>query len=158
MKHLILVVVMMITSTFTFSQDISKNYLGKSLNRNISHYKSLNYQFVEEDSFYAKFFVPNNNETYDFDITLLLFASPESKTVWFGIMTFDTENKKEKKTKFSSMVKEMKKIYGKPYKKNRKVVKWDVNGYLVYVENLKSGVKYTVINTETFFKVEGEFN
>jgi len=157
MKKLLFVLVMMITSTFTFSQQINKNYLGRSLSKNISHYKSLNYEFVKEESFYAKFLVPNNNETYDFDINLILFASPESKTVWFGVMTFDTENKKEKKAKFSSMMEEMKEKYGKPYEKRRKVVKWEVNGYLVYVENLKSGVKYTLIDQHAYSKISSEY-
>jgi len=157
MKHLALVVVMMITSTFTFSQHIGKVYIGNSMEKTIEQCNELGYELVTKDKDYLKFFVPNNNETYDFDITLLLFASPESKTIWFGVMTFDTENKKEKKMLFRSMSSLLEGKHGNPYQKRRKSIKWDTGHSFVYIENTKKGVKYTVISTGSFFKVEGEY-
>lgn len=155
-KLLFVTMVMMITST-TFSQHIGKAYIGLSLDETIEQCKKEGYEFIEKGTDYAKFLVPNNGEVYDFDIRLTMFASPDTKTVWFGTMTFNTNNKQEAKLTFLDIVKLTRRKLGSPYKKSRKDFKWDVGNSLIYVEREKLKVKYTVISAGTYSKIESEY-
>jgi len=156
-KLLFVTMVMMITST-TFSQHIGKAYIGLSLDETIKQCKEVGYELVVKDDDYAKFLIPNNNELYDLDIRLIMYASPKSKTVWFGTMTFDANNKKEAKLTFLSIAKSIKEKLGDAYEKRRKCFKWDVGHAFVIVERDKNfRVKYTVISPGRFNKIESEY-
>jgi hypothetical protein len=149
MKKLFFVMmVMMITST-TFSQHIGKAYIGLSLDSTINQCKSVKYELVKKGEEYAKFLIPNSDEEYDLDITLTMFASPKTKTVWFGVMTLESMNKKEAKLTFLSMIRAMQKK-AVPYEKRRKIMRWDMGPSVVYIERDGLTVKCTVINTGAF--------
>lgn len=155
MKHLTLVMVMMITSTFTFSQKIGKVQIGLPLDETIEQCKSAKYELVDQKEEFVKFLIPNCDGEYDLDTRLMLFASPKSKIVWFGVMTLEAMNKKEAKLTFLSMIRTMQKK-AVPYKKRRNSMKWDMGSSVVYIERDGLTVKCTVINTQAFSKVKEE--
>lgn len=151
MKHFILsVVVLMITSTTTFSQKIGKAYIGLSLDETVEQCKSIGHVLIDRGDDYAKFVTTDN-------MKLVMFASPKSKTVWFGVLSFGEGSKSHIKETFLTTYKLVKEAYGEPYMKRRKVMRWDVGASYVYIEKTKINVKYTVINSAAFHKIESEY-
>ena len=149
--------VMMITSTFTFSQHIGGVYIGLSPDSTIELCESLGYEFIEQDNVKLKFIAPNNNLMYDFDVELNMYFSPESKTVWFGTITYTNDNKREVKKEFLNMFKTLKQTLGKPYKVRRKEIDWDNGHAIISIERGDGYFKYTVISTGAFNKVLNEY-
>jgi hypothetical protein len=158
MKHFILsVVVLMITSTTTFAQHIGKAYIGLSLDETIEQCMSVGYEFVEKGDDCATFLIPNNIHEYDVDVTLVMYASPATKTVWFGIMKFSANSKKEAKATFFSVNRAITEKFGNPDKKRRKVFSWTTGYSIIDVQLERTRVSYTVISTGAFNKIESEY-
>lgn len=140
----------MITSTTTFSQKIGKAYIGLSLDETIEQCKSVGYELTEKGDDYAKFLTTDN-------MKLIMFASPDTKTVWFGVLVYGEGNKSRIKETFLATYRIVKNAYGNPYMKRRKVMRWDTGKSYVYIERTKTNVKYTVINSAAFHKIESEY-
>lgn len=157
MKKLFVMVVMMITSTTLFSQSIGKAKLGLSLEQTITQCQSVGYELVETGEDYAKFYVPSNESPYDFDVTLTMFCSPKSKIVWFGVMLYSGVGKKQIKKTFLSTFRFLTDKLGEPVEKKRRYIKWDTEYTYVYLENLKTMIKYTVSSTDAWDRVESEY-
>ena len=152
MRHFILsVLVMMITSTTTFSQKIMKAHLGLSLDETVEQCKSVGYVLVDKGVDYAKFFLPSDG------MNLVMFSSPKSKIVWFGVIAFGEGDRKYIKNTFLATYKVIKDVHGKPYEKKRKLMRWDTGPTYIYIERGKKNVKYSVVSTSAFYQVESEY-
>ena len=158
MKHLIILMVMMITSTtFTFSQYVGKVFIGNSIEKTIDQCISLGYDFVEKKDDVIIFSTSTNNEISDVDARITFFASPKSKTVWFASVDLQYETKRDLKKKFLKMFRHLKDKHGNPNSVVRNRITWDDGYSFVYIEKSKNKLEYVVASTKAFADTFSEF-
>jgi hypothetical protein len=136
-----------------FAQFIEEVYIGESLEKTIELAKKRGHEFLETKGDVASFCVVSQMGT----ARLNVFASPESKTVWFGKSYYGSENRQKNNEKFEKIKQICYKKFGDPYNSKKKTISWDNGYYLVDLVKKKTHVEYTVISTGAFNKTKDEY-
>jgi hypothetical protein len=153
MRQLLFFIILISTYQFSSAQFIEQVYIGESLEKTIELGKQRGHEYLETNGDIASFCVVNELGS----ARLSIFASPKTKTVWFGTSNYYTENKKQINEKFNLIKQSLYDKYGEPYKTKKKKIYWDIGHCMITLEKKKDYVQNTVISTGAFFKTKDEF-
>jgi len=153
MRQLLFFIILITSYQFSSAQFIEQVYIGESLEKTIELGKERGHEYLETKGDVASFCVVSQLGT----ARLNVFASPESKTVWFGTSNYGSESRQKNKEKFEKIEQIFKEKYGDPYKIKRKEISWDNGHAYIILERKKKYVQYSVISTGAFHKTMNEF-
>jgi hypothetical protein len=146
-------------STFIFttssrSQHLEGIYIGRHLDQTVEQARQKEYKLKRLSDQYAEFQMKQNGE----EKTAKLYASPQSKTVWFGTVSFcENRSRSGIKRDFRNMSQAFRLKYGTPCKIRKKEIVWD-NGYeFVILEQNKDHLLHTLVSTSAFCKTTSEY-
>jgi hypothetical protein len=153
MRQFTLCIILIVFYQFTSAQFIEQVYIGESLEKTIELGKERGHEYLETKGDIASFCVVSHLGT----ARLNVFASPESKTVWFGTSNYITESKQENIDKFEKIKQMINEKYGDPYQIKRKEISWDNGHAFIILKKKKKYVQYSVVSTGAFHKTMNEF-
>jgi hypothetical protein len=153
MRTVFFFIIMIISYQFSSAQFIEQVYIGESLEKTIKLGKERGHEYLETKGDVASFCVVSQLGI----ARLNIFASPESKTVWFGTSNYSSENRQKNKEKFEKIEQIFKEKYGEPYKIKRKEISWDNGHAYIILKRKKNYVQYSVVSTGAFHKTMNEF-